>query len=266
MVCNAREHLLAGFTGVTESRTAAKFSTYVPDASARRSQACHIPSVKATARFYGFTRNECRRSRDEWTIQDEMSGSQGMPLRAWKYSGSGGLMALVTAGALGLAACGGPTVPEVAGRGTTSTIVSSSASRTAPVSGSTQTQQLRFARCMRSKGISNFPDPSATGRQLQNILNAGINTQSTAYRSALRACRRFTPAAHLTPAENAADKAKGLEFSQCMRQHGVPNFPDPSAGPDGEQVINLNPAHIDPDSPTIQSADRACQKIVPGSK
>jgi hypothetical protein len=46
----------------------------------------------------------------------------------------------------------------------------------------------------------------------------------------------------------------------------VPNFPDPSTGPVGEQVIDLRRTGIDLSSPTFQAASEACQKIVPGSK
>ena len=70
----------------------------------------------------------------------------------------------------------------------------------------------------------------------------------------------------MTPAQSAVEDAKGLEFSECMRSHGVPNYPDPSTGPVGEQVIDLRGRDIDLNSPTFQAASSACQKIVPGSK
>ena len=44
----------------------------------------------------------------------------------------------------------------------------------------------------------------------------------------------------------------------------VPNFPDPSTGPVGEQVIDLRRTGIDLSSPTFKAAREACQKIVPG--
>jgi hypothetical protein len=53
-----------------------------------------------------------------------------------------------------------------------------------------------------------------------------------------------------------------LKFSQCMRAHGVANFPDPGAGGGGIQIggpgSNINPA-----SPSFQSAQRACAKYAP---
>jgi hypothetical protein len=175
-----------------------------------------------------------------------------------------GLVILVSAAAVGLAACGGPSFPGIAGgNGTngasTSTTIAAKGSN--PSGETSQSEKLLFARCMRSHGISNYPDPSANGSQLLNILRAGIDTRSSAYRSALHACKKYTQAGHLTPAASAAENAKGLEFSQCMRLHGVPNFPEPSTGPNGQQVINLAPEHIDPNSPTVQAAGGPVRKL-----
>ena len=53
-----------------------------------------------------------------------------------------------------------------------------------------------------------------------------------------------------------------LKFSQCMRAHGLTNFPDPSSSGGGIQIggpgSNLNPA-----SPTFQSAQKACARYSP---
>jgi hypothetical protein len=165
---------------------------------------------------------------------------------------------------LGLVACGGGSShsPGVASTGGTA--------KTAPASGASGTSQselpLKFARCMRSNGVPNFPDPSAGGGFLHSISASGINTQSPTYQAALQACKKYNPAGNVTPAQSAAENAKGLLFSQCMRSHGVPNFPDPSTGPVGEQVMDLRGLGIDLSSPTFQAANEACQKIVPGSK
>ena len=131
-------------------------------------------------------------------------------------------------------------------------------------------EQLRFAQCMRSHGVHDFPDPSASGGFLNAISRAGpngdLNLNNPTYQAAEHACEKYTPVAHETPAQRAADAAKGIELSQCMRTHGVLNFPDPTTGPGGGQAINLGPEHIDPSSPTFQAAQRACQRIVPGNK
>ena len=62
------------------------------------------------------------------------------------------------------------------------------------------------------------------------------------------------------PSATASVPAGALKLSQCMRSHGVPNFPDP--GPDGE--LSIGPGSgIDPGSPAFQSAQRACRSLLP---
>jgi hypothetical protein len=197
-------------------------------------------------------------------------------IKVWRRRGFGASFALVgllaTIGLLAAACGGGPKDPGAASSGgttttaapTTTTAVASSGSN---ASGETsQSQQLKLAQCMRSHGVPNFPDPSPGGGQLNAISAAGINTQSPTYQAALQACQKYTPAANVTPAQSAAQNAKGLERSQCMRSHGVPNFPDPITGPTGGQAINLRGLGIDQNSPTYQAAAAACQKLFPGSK
>ncbi len=51
--------------------------------------------------------------------------------------------------------------------------------------------------------------------------------------------------------------AKELAYSQCMRSHAVPDFPDPNK--QGNLVIQGTPGNgLDPNSPALQSAEKAC--------
>jgi hypothetical protein len=51
-----------------------------------------------------------------------------------------------------------------------------------------------------------------------------------------------------------------LTFSECMRSHGVPSFPDPNG-----QGIHIGPGSgIDPASPAFRTARSACSKLLPG--
>jgi hypothetical protein len=66
--------------------------------------------------------------------------------------------------------------------------------------------------------------------------------------------------AHFEIAMNAGSAALGAKFSSCMRKHGVSNFPDPNS----QGVIQFgSDLGINPKSPTFQSAQSVCQKLLP---
>jgi hypothetical protein len=58
----------------------------------------------------------------------------------------------------------------------------------------------------------------------------------------------------------SAGEAAGIKFADCMRGHGVPNFPDPS----GRGGIQITPGSgINPRAPAFQAAQNACSKLLP---
>jgi hypothetical protein len=60
----------------------------------------------------------------------------------------------------------------------------------------------------------------------------------------------------------AAATPNALEYAQCMRAHGVPDFPDPVNG--GFEINNTTPgSDLDPTSPKFIAADSACQALSP---
>jgi hypothetical protein len=53
-----------------------------------------------------------------------------------------------------------------------------------------------------------------------------------------------------------------LKFSQCMRSHGLTNFPDPVFSGGGAQ-LRLSPASgLNPSSPAFKSAQAACGSLI----
>jgi hypothetical protein len=71
-----------------------------------------------------------------------------------------------------------------------------------------------------------------------------------------------SPAAKASPSANPYQQA--LAFSQCMRAHGVPDFPDPQSSNGGNAIsINGSGASLDPSSAQFQSAQNACKKYMP---
>jgi len=144
----------------------------------------------------------------------------------------------------------------------------------------THAQAIAFAKCMRAHGVPNFPDPSATsggGLQIQASDRAGsgsslkvngVPVNAPAFQSATKSCQSHMPKGRLPPGGIASIRAKGLKFAQCMRTHGVPNFPDPQiqSGPGGGVGVRIGGpgSGLDPSSPAFQSAQKACGSLFGG--
>ncbi len=94
--------------------------------------------------------------------------------------------------------------------------------------GSGDALAVKFAACMRTHGVPNFPDPGVPVGQP----GSGIDPNSPAVHSSEQACDKLThnPQPKGTPA-SASQRRAALAQAACMRKHGVPNFPDPTFSP-----------------------------------
>jgi hypothetical protein len=64
-------------------------------------------------------------------------------------------------------------------------------------------------------------------------------------------------------ASGSAKYQEALSYSQCMRSHGVPNFPDPNSA--GDIIQSAQPGQSDDsNSSTEQAADTTCRHLLPG--
>jgi hypothetical protein len=95
---------------------------------------------------------------------------------------------------------------------------------------------MKFAECMRDNGIKEFPDPDSSGTLTADGVANGssVDTTSAAWTKAIDACRDLQPAGFTGHKRNAEQQAAALKFAQCIREHGVEDFPDPS--PDAPMV------------------------------
>lgn len=138
---------------------------------------------------------------------------------------------------------------------------SSPSSSSAPASGSGAassghaTGMLAYARCVRAHGVPNWPDPGANGQEPASTKNLASDAH---FAAANNACRHLIPGGSST--QFAADTRQYVQFAQCVRAHGVPNFPDPSTDPDGSPVFNLANSGVNVQSPQVQSAALGCQR------
>jgi hypothetical protein len=89
---------------------------------------------------------------------------------------------------------------------------------------------LRFAECMRDNGVSEFPDPGAQGAFTIEVIANGssVDTSSAAFKRAETACKDLEPAGFYGRTRSPKQQQAALEFAQCIRDHGVKDFPDPA--------------------------------------
>jgi hypothetical protein len=65
-----------------------------------------------------------------------------------------------------------------------------------------------------------------------------------------------------TPSPSASDSyAQSVKFAECMRGHGVPQFPDPDPSGGGSLTAGSG---VDRDSTEYQKAIKACHDLLPG--
>lgn len=123
----------------------------------------------------------------------------------------------------------------------------------------------RYTTCMRSHGIPNYPEPDSSG-QLPKITPSNVQRYGVSmsqFNAAQTACGKFWPFQPPTAAQAQQELADYLKFARCMRGHGLPGFPDPTAQSDGPRfVISISKDGFDPHSPAVLAKARVCQHVL----
>jgi hypothetical protein len=98
---------------------------------------------------------------------------------------------------------------------------------------------VKFAECMRTNGVSGFPDPDASGALTIDAVANGssLDTSSTAFTQALSACKDLEPSGFTGHKRSPQEQEAALAFAQCIRDNGVRDFPDPAKD---EPMIDTN--------------------------
>jgi hypothetical protein len=114
---------------------------------------------------------------------------------------------------------------------------------------------VKFAECMRNNGVSRFPDPDASGAlTIDGVVNgSSVDPNSAAWKHAIGACKDLEPPGFTGTKVTPQQRTARLKFAQCMRENGVPDFPDPTSnGP----LIDTNriPSSNKPGGMTILNA------------
>ena len=178
-------------------------------------------------------------------MMNDSTRVMGLPRRAWPPTARTAAAIIATAGLVLLAACSGS-----GSSGSSNAEVSTDSS-------STNSQALAFTHCLRSHGLRNYPDPDSRGG-LQKAGPQQLGVSDSLFQAAQTAC------AHLlqpTQAQVRQMMSGYRNFAQCMRSHGVQNWPDPTTGSDGQPVFDI--PGIDPNSSQIQTTADECFHLIP---
>jgi hypothetical protein len=168
--------------------------------------------------------------------------------------------------ALLASACGGSAGSHVARLGTTVTQPGPS-STSSGASG--RSLALEYSACMRSHGVSKFPDLTELNRVVGELPKISVSMEqlgvsSSQFQTAQTACRHLLPnGGRTTASESQQDLNAMRRFARCMRSHGVPTWPDPVNGPAGWGFNLLNVHGFDPNSPQIDSKMHVCERELP---
>jgi len=139
------------------------------------------------------------------------------------------------------------------GRPAVATAQSRGAAANPTASVSSSADPVQFAKCMREHGITGFGDSGTA---------APADLDDDKVSAARQSCRAYEKAGTTVPSLDPTAQAKLLAHSKCMRENGVPNFPDVPADGSG---VSLHQLGIDPTSPTYRTAQKKCQNLTPGS-
>ncbi len=142
-------------------------------------------------------------------------------------------------------------------------VVACGAGTTSPPSGSVSSEQdqeraRQFAQCMRDHGVD-MADPGAAPTAAVTLGPGQRPSDDDKTTAALDACRAYLPNGGELSKPDAQQIEQARRYAQCMREHGVANFPDP----DSEGGLDIGHAGVSPNDSTFKAADEACKDLRP---
>ena len=124
----------------------------------------------------------------------------------------------------------------------------------------TYAQAVKYSDCMRSHGVSNYPDPSPGGGF--NLRAVGSETGSPTFLAAQTACAKTQPRGSGRPARYTGEQEQQIVAkARCIRAHGVPNFTDPTTIGNGIFGEPSLPPGWNPEAPAVVKATKACAHV-----
>jgi hypothetical protein len=117
----------------------------------------------------------------------------------------------------------------------------------------------QFVECARKNGVPNVADPTVNADGDIDISSPpGLTKQSPIVLKVMKICGKYLDGVLTHRTEDPSlEYDKALKVAACVRQHGVPNFPDPSPPTEGGEGQKF---HIGKglNKETVDQAMRAC--------
>lgn len=143
---------------------------------------------------------------------------------------------------------------------------------------SAEERMRAFAQCMRDHGMD-MKDPEVVtdgdgGTRTRVEIGPGPSGAPKGaggpgpgdeqFKKAEQECRHLMPqGGDLGRAPSPEDEENMRNFSKCMRENGVENFPDPQPG----GGIAISPeTGVNPDDPVFKEAEKKCEELAPRRK
>lgn len=130
-------------------------------------------------------------------------------------------------------------------------------------------QAFAYARCIRSHGVADFPDPKVTTTPGGGSVGIAMMAPSSignspAFKAAQKACQGILPVPRSARSDsNGPSKQVLVAFAGCLRSHGISGFPDPNAqGQLPAQTIAA--AGVNIHTPRFLAAGEACVGVTHG--
>jgi hypothetical protein len=130
-----------------------------------------------------------------------------------------------------------------------------------------ETKLADFAKCMREHGVSAEVAAGPFGGRGVKVGGPGQAPKSPGVMEAAQnSCKRYEPEpkkVNLSPQQKVEREEAVQKFARCMREHGI-KVEASSAGGGVSIRIHSHPGEgPNPESPGFQSAQTACQKLLP---
>lgn len=120
---------------------------------------------------------------------------------------------------------------------------------------------VAYSSCMRTHGVPKFPDPASNG-QVPKGDAQHFEVSTSRYQAAEQACQNQLPNTGGALSANSLNQClqfgggacphalvqraltEGRPFAQCMRHHGVPDWPDPTVDAIGRPSYQVTKAGV----------------------